>query len=189
MIIDMGPLLRGEVDRISIDYRLTPEPMDGVEFTEDARVIGEVTNNAGYMRLSLLAELPYRTECARSLEEVRGVLRFNVDRALIEQKPGDDQEDSGDSQDPDECEYAVIKNGKLDVDREMLETIILEFPLRFLCSEDCKGLCPVCGTPKRQGCGCSERRVDPRLAVLARLLEKDDDEENDVGRQQGIRKN
>ncbi|MGI6168059.1 MAG: YceD family protein [Eubacteriales bacterium] len=183
MIIDMGPLLRGEVDRISIDYRLTSEPMDGVEFTEDARVTGEVTNNAGYMRLSLLAELPYRTECARCLEEVRGVLKFIIERSLIEQKPGDDPENSGDSQDPDECEYAVIKDGKLDVDREMLETIILEFPPRFLCSEDCQGLCPVCGTPKRQGCGCSERQVDPRLAMLARLLEKDDEEENDVGRQ------
>ena len=79
-------------------------------------------------------------------------------------------------------EYAIIKNGRLDVDREVLESIILEFPLRFLCSEDCEGLCQVCRTPKRQGCGCSNKYIDPRLAVLARLLEEDEDQK-DGGRQ------
>ncbi|HHT53477.1 MAG TPA: DUF177 domain-containing protein [Clostridiales bacterium] len=183
MIIDMGPLLRGEVDSISIDFWLTPEPTDGVEFTSDAHVIGLITNNAGYMRLSLKVELPYRTECARCLVEVSGLHRFDFERTLIEQKADEGCDKSpDDGEDFDELEYAIIKNGRLDVDREVLESIILEFPLRFLCSEDCEGLCQVCGTPKRQGCGCSNKYIDPRLAVLARLLEEDEDQKDDGGR-------
>ena len=184
MIIDRGPLLRGEVRSISIDFWLIPEPTDGVEFTGDAHVTGEVTNNAGYMRLSLKVELPYRTECARCLDEVVGVFRVDVERTLIVQKSGEDRDESSDAGEGfDECEYAIIRNGKLDVDREVLDSIILEFPQRFLCSEDCEGLCQVCGTPKRQGCGCSDKYVDPRLAVLARLLEDDKDRKNSGGRQ------
>ena len=37
MIVDVGPLLRGEVKRMDIDYLLSPEQMDGVTFDADAR--------------------------------------------------------------------------------------------------------------------------------------------------------
>jgi uncharacterized protein len=51
--------------------------------------------------------------------------------------------------------------------------------MRLLCEEDCPGLCPKCGKPKREGpCGCPTKEIDPRLAVLAKFFE-DDSEEND----------
>lgn len=168
MKIDMGPLLRGEVKCISIDYTLVPEPMNdvGVEFSSDAHIKGQVTDNAGYMRLTLLAELPYRTECARCLSEVRGVFTVSFDRTVVTEGMLTEQQ-LADNID----EYAIIKSGMLDIDEELKESLILEFPLRFLCSDDCQGLCPVCGKPKREGCGCVERHVDPRLEVLSKLLE------------------
>ena len=59
MILDVGPLLRGEVDRIDIDYMLSPEKLDGITLDADAHVTGCLTDNAGYMRLVLKAELEY----------------------------------------------------------------------------------------------------------------------------------
>ncbi len=48
-----------------------------------------------------------------------------------------------------------------------------------LCKEDCKGLCPTCGKDLNEGpCGC-KKELDPRLAVLAKLLDKKDSQEND----------
>ena len=38
MVIDVGPLLRGEAHKIDIDYMLTPETLWGVEFGSDAHV-------------------------------------------------------------------------------------------------------------------------------------------------------
>ena len=67
MILDVGPLLRGEVDRIDIDYMLSPERLDGITLDADAHVRGCLTDNAGYMRLLLKAELEYSGECARCL--------------------------------------------------------------------------------------------------------------------------
>jgi hypothetical protein len=69
-------------------------------------------------------------------------------------------------------EYAVIEDGRLDLDELVREELLLSFPMRTLCSPDCEGLCPKCGRPRRLGdCGCQTREIDPRLAVLRTLLE------------------
>ncbi|MBR6727152.1 MAG: DUF177 domain-containing protein, partial [Clostridia bacterium] len=61
----------------------------------------------------------------------------------------------------------------LDVDEPLREELLMCFPMRLLCSEDCPGLCPKCGKPKKDGdCGCSEKEIDPRLAVLKNWLDK-----------------
>ena len=74
-------------------------------------------------------------------------------------------------------EYLVLNDGMLDADDAVREALILSFPMRLLCSEDCPGLCPVCGKPLREGaCGCVTREVDPRWAPLA-ALRFDDEEE------------
>ena len=51
MILDMAPMLRGEIKCLDFDYSLTPETLDGVTFLSDAHVMGQITNN-GYMQLS-----------------------------------------------------------------------------------------------------------------------------------------
>ena len=51
--------------------------------------------------------------------------------------------------------------------------------MAVLCREDCKGLCPKCGANLNRGeCGCSRREIDPRLAVLQRILEDKKDRKN-----------
>ena len=74
-------------------------------------------------------------------------------------------------------EYAVIEDGKLDLDEAIREELLLSFPMRILCQEDCPGLCPKCGKPKRLGdCGCPTWEPDPRLAVLKQLLDKNEED-------------
>ena len=170
MTLDMRPMLRGEVSRISVDYMLTPETLDGVTFTGDAHVVGEITNEAGYMRLVLEATLSYEGECARCLSEVKDVFVMQFERTVADEGTLTDEqlEDNVD-------EYVIIQNGELDLDEELREALILSFPMRLLCEEDCPGLCPKCGKPKREGeCGCPTREIDPRLAVLATLLQDEE---------------
>ena len=74
-------------------------------------------------------------------------------------------------------EYAVIEDGKLDLEELVSEELLLSFPMRFLCREDCQGLCPKCGKPRRLGdCGCPTFEPDPRLAVLKQLFDKNEEE-------------
>ena len=172
MTLDMGPMLRGEADRIKIDYMLKPESVKGAEFTDDAHVTGEITDDGGYMQMKLEATLPFRTVCARCLSPVEDEFRMEFVRTVADEGTLTDEqlEDNVD-------EYVVIQHGKLDVDEELREDLILEFPMRILCSEDCPGLCPKCGKPLKDGdCGCPTVEIDPRLAVLKNWKPGSDDE-------------
>lgn len=168
MIIDLNPMLRGEVNVINIDFVLTPEIIEDVTFESGARVFGKITNNAGYMRLTLKAELPYVGECARCLDTVRGVFSLDFERTVVTEGMVSEErlEESVD-------EYIVIDDGKLVIDDAVREELLIDFPRKLLCSEDCEGLCPKCGKPKKEGdCGCVTKEIDPRLEVLKKLLDK-----------------
>ena len=167
MTIDVKPLLRGEVNCIKLDYKL-PVEADGVRFDEDAHVVGEITDRAGYMRLVLKLSVPYVAECARCLDEVCGVFEEDFERTVVTNGSISDEQ-----LDESVDEYAVLsENGELDVDEEVAETIVLGFPKKVLCDEECPGLCPVCGKRKKEGdCGCVTKEIDPRLAILKNLLD------------------
>ena len=172
MVVDVAPLLRGEVKRINIDYMLTPEQIDSVSF-DDAHVVGVLTDNSGYMRLKLQATLSYHGECARCLAPIDGVFSLDFERTVTTEGTIDDErlEELVD-------EYVVLNGHELSIDDTLCEELVLSFPQRLLCSEDCQGLCPKCGKPKSEGdCGCPTREIDPRLAVLANFFDTDDEED------------
>jgi len=114
------------------------------------------------MRLYLTATLPYKGQCARCLAPVYGVFTLEFERTVAAEGTISEEqlEENIDS-------YVMIRDGKLDVDEPLREELLISFPMRLLCDEDCQGLCPKCGKPKRDGdCGCSQKEIDPRLAVL-----------------------
>ncbi|MBR6726551.1 MAG: DUF177 domain-containing protein, partial [Clostridia bacterium] len=119
MVLNMGPILRGEIDRMEINYELTPEPVLDVVFPENAKVEGYITDDAGYMRLHLTASLPYRGSCARCLDPVEGVFALDFERTVaaegsITEEQLEENEDS----------YVMIRDGKLDVDEPLREELL-----------------------------------------------------------------
>ena len=165
MIMDLKPMLRGEVTRMVIDLSIEPEAPYGVSFDGDVHVTGEVTNQGGYMRLVAVAEIPYAGTCARCLSEVSGLFTMPFERTVVTEGTltEEQEEDNVD-------EYVILENGMLDIDDSVREALILSFPMRLLCEEDCPGLCPKCGKLLRDGdCGCPKKEIDPRWAALAAL--------------------
>ena len=69
------------------------------------------------------------------------------------------------------------REGELELDELMQEVFLLEMDTKNLCSQDCKGLCTGCGVDLNvERCRC-KRETDPRLAVLAQLLEPEEPEQ------------
>lgn len=61
----------------------------------------------------------------------------------------------------------------LDVDLMVMEQIELSMPMKFVCREDCKGLCYRCGADLNEGeCLCRNEETDPRLSVLLDFQKK-----------------
>lgn len=73
------------------------------------------------------------------------------------------QEDSG----TDDENISYYKTDEIDLDEILKENLYLNMPLRDLCQESCKGLCPQCGQNLNLAvCDCREKSPDPRLAIL-----------------------
>jgi uncharacterized protein len=70
----------------------------------------------------------------------------------------------------EELDFVYYSDDLIDIDPLLAEQLLLQIPMKILCREDCKGLCPHCGVNMNaDDCQCREKRVDVRLAVLNKL--------------------
>ena len=77
----------------------------------------------------------------------------------------------------DEEDTYLYEGEEICLDKLVLDDVALALPTKILCSEDCQGICPVCGKNRNvEQCGCenNDRQANP-FARLAGLF--DDDEE------------
>jgi len=106
-------------------------------------------------------------ECARCLDrfesELSSRLQFVVHLIEINQV-----QDSADD------DFVVLPKTaqEYDIGQRVREAIILELPLKPLCSETCLGLCPMCGTNLNEsGCDCMPDKTDERWESLKELFD------------------
>jgi len=172
--LDLRPLLAGD-KLLTFDYEvaLDTDKIDassylyGVGFPSPMKVRGEITNNAGYMRMQLSASVDYQAECARCLKPVSGCFSLDLEKTVAT------KDMLGDTPEEDLDDYVIIEDGFLEADEPLLEQLEMEFPLRFLCSDDCRGLCQRCGKNLNEGsCDCNTKEIDPRLEPLRALYER-----------------
>ena len=68
---------------------------------------------------------------------------------------------------PEELEISYYQGDFIDLAPIICEQIILQIPMKVLCSEACKGLCPHCGINlNTSSCNCHSNFVDDRMAIL-----------------------
>ena len=126
------------------------------------QVSGAVRNTAGALELQGTAETPLSLRCDRCLKSFRQEMKVPVS-CLLAERLEDEEND----------EIVLLDNGEADLDELFTTALVLAMDTKHLCSEDCKGLCPRCGADLNEGpCGCKPE-VDPRLAALAQLLDKE----------------
>lgn len=166
MIINLKPLLDGETNIIPFEDSFVLDDdgvFEDIVFTEPVHLKGEVVDMAGYMQLRLHADLLYRTHCARCLKEIERSVSLDFEKNVAV---------AGTINDGENDDYLIIEDSELDIAEPLREQLLLEMPYKHLCMEECKGLCSKCGADLNDGpCGCPEKEIDPRLAVLKQLLD------------------
>jgi uncharacterized protein len=74
----------------------------------------------------------------------------------------------------DDLTTSVYRDGTLDLLDLLREQFLLVLPMKPLCAQSCRGLCPDCGANlNASDCSCQPRWEDPRLAPLKGLLNRD----------------
>ena len=72
--------------------------------------------------------------------------------------------------DPSEVQVILPGQTVIDLADDVRQTVLLSFPLKNVCREDCRGLCSQCGRNLNEGsCDCKETHVDGRWDKLKEL--------------------
>ncbi len=181
------PALQVDADTISPEEGLTLDlrkPFDFF-FSEEDGVVGasDVTINVSLSKVGneifAAGRLggAVRLQCGRCLEE----FDYNLEAELYAPflpKAGGGKEPSPKSEaegpkEVDEGDVNYYKGKTLDLYSVLRDQLFLALPLKPLCREECKGLCPTCGADLNKGpCSCKAKKGDTRLAALKKLKDK-----------------
>ncbi|MFI3313516.1 MAG: DUF177 domain-containing protein [Eubacteriales bacterium] len=131
--------------------------------TEPVVCEGIVRNTAGVLLLTGALRTTLHGACDRCTVEFSRDVEYSVEAVLVTSLENEDSED----------EWTFLLDGDCaDLDDIMTTAFVFSMEPKFLCQEDCKGLCMTCGTNLNHGeCQCKPE-IDPRFAALQQLLKK-----------------
>ena len=116
-------------------------------------------------------------ECGRCLDRYPVDIDQKVDLFYlprVAERPEDEEEEV--ELDDHDVVVGYYEGEKLDLGEVVREQIFLSLPMKRLCRQNCRGLCPTCGRNRNAGsCACPapEEPVDPRLEPLRKLVGPD----------------
>ena len=165
MILNLQKLINAPGERVEFQFEMDLSHVDfgGQCPAQDPVVVtGQVRNIAGMLQLEMEERTVLRSVCDRCLTPFLNPKEISYQCMLAQELAGEE-----------DAELVLLeKDGTLDVGELARTEFILEMDTKTLCSPDCKGLCPGCGVNLNQGSCTCQKETDPRLAVLARLLEQ-----------------
>lgn len=124
-------------------------------------VVAELTGHLLHVHGTAKADITYT--CSRCLEPLCQTLNAVIDERFT------DDASSGDDDD-----LHVVTADELDFTPYVEQAVNLELDYRPVCSDQCLGLCPVCGCNRNQtACNCETKPIDPRFEALQDLLSSD----------------
>lgn len=125
------------------------------------RVEGSAINYEGKINVNLRINAQVERTCSRCLERFNEKVEVDSNYVFVKEAK-DDKED-----------YYIYKNDRVDITDLVLGDIAAKLAMKPLCSENCKGLCPICGKNKNIiDCKCKSEEIDPRMQVLSKLLDR-----------------
>ena len=164
MIIDLIHIFVNENSSLPLKYSLDLSDVShgGVfPLKKPVTLNGLVSNTSSLIRLEAEISFQFDALCDRCGKPTSKVYKVPVSKSLAA---------SIESEDSDTI--LLVPDMKLDVDDFIYTEVVVNLPLKHLCSENCKGICCKCGKNLNEGmCDCENDEIDPRLAVLRELLD------------------
>ena len=164
MFIELENLFNGGITEVPLDFEFdfSGEEIDGVfPFTTPVKLQGKVENVAEIVSVKAVATFSMDVDCCRCAEELELDMEVPVEHILVTELQNEETD-----------EYIIVEDMKLDIERLTLEDIYFALHGKFLCDDDCKGLCHKCGANLNEGpCEC-KKDIDPRFEALLSLLDE-----------------
>lgn len=127
----------------------------GYAFKNPLAFKGKIENVNGILKLTGKLETSYTAKCYRCLKQVDCTMAINIEESFVktDSHKGDD--------------FYSFKGDYVELDKPFKDNILLNLPMKLLCKEACKGICPKCGCDMNgKQCDCGEDVIDPRMEAL-----------------------
>jgi uncharacterized protein len=158
-VIDFAPEVK-QKDELAAAGRaqLVQEHHGKHKLINDIRIVGDFST-----KVELL--------CARCLDPITRDVANTFD--LLYRPLGADAGKEELSVTAAEAEVSYYQGEGLLLEDVLREQLLLALPLKAICRDDCKGLCPHCGKNLNlEQCNCAEPMDDPRWSALKDIREK-----------------
>ncbi len=151
----------GQIDFTGEDLvQLTPLAVQGVAELL-AHTDGEVRIQGSYT-------VEMGAQCDRCLGRARFALSSGFDLFYRPMSIIAKEEEVG--IDEGEAEIGFYEGGGMELEDILREQVLLALPMQRVCSDVCKGICPVCGKNRNETeCGCKLENHDDRWGALRKL--------------------
>ena len=153
------------VDELSFEHKdaVLDEPVD-LEFT--------LNHKDRDLQIGGVLRTAVRYTCSRCLREFSRKLSTSFDLLYLPQPKWAGENEEIELK-YDEMDIGFYDGIRLDIDLMTLEQIELSMPMKFVCQENCRGLCPNCGAYLNdETCLCKQDTGDSRMAVLLDFRKK-----------------
>ena len=122
----------------------------------------------GEVRIQGQLAVEMTAECDRCLGRARFPLDARFD--LFYRPMSDIAREEEVEIDEGEAEIGFYQGGGMQLEDILREQILLALPMQRVCSEECKGICPVCGKNRNEtACDCKVENADDRWGALRKL--------------------
>lgn len=129
-----------------IEYEITAEELSGIkgyEFSSPVKVKGRGYNRAGIVNLEYSVDFTLTICCDRCLRTLIRDYHFDFDHVVVPSLSGDNDD------------YIVAEGESIELNEIAVTDLLLQLPTKILCSDDCKGLCMICGCDLNESqCNC-----------------------------------
>jgi len=169
LLLDVGQMREAEA-RIERTYAIGTLPSDHDVYRIAAPIALNVAVRKDRTQYRLVGRVQTTVEltCSRCLEGFPLVVDEAFDVLFLPHTEPRGAEER--AVEEDDLSTAYFSDNVIDLGQLMQEQCYLAVPMKPLCSEMCRGLCPECGINLNTGsCNCRQTWVDPRLAVLQGL--------------------
>ncbi|MDE6314125.1 MAG: DUF177 domain-containing protein [Lachnospiraceae bacterium] len=159
----------GKAVEKKIELERTSFQFHGEEFpiVEKSPVELVITNTGNQeLLIKVKVSLSVAIPCGRCLKDVITEFCLDFSREADMKLSEEEREEQLD-------ENNYIAGYQLDVDALIADEVVLQWPMKVLCKEDCQGICSVCGQDLNlKQCGCDRTVLDPRMAAFLDIFEQ-----------------
>ncbi len=162
MKVDISSIVSNDGASLDIEFAKVMENLkfenSDILFDKGVNLKGRLININGVINLNGCLKVEYEVECSRCLKNLNRNLKVMLNENFV---------NTNNNVDIDDEDVYLYENNQIVLDEVVTDNILLNLPVKQVCSDLCKGFCSRCGTNlNKKACDCKDEEINPQMEKL-----------------------